>query len=208
MSSSFLKIIFYSYIFINLFINSICDDKCSYECGYESIYSPNINNTFFDFCDIHNKSIKFKLDNQGNIIKCCGDIKNESISSLVINDELLLYNYQLKNGACNYYSTYQSVNSLEECRNYNTSDNNNLCCFLRETEFIEDNSTNSTNFITSESCIEVNKYEIDRFKGINSNKFGKYKNENITGKFYLACDSSFSKINKFIFYFLFLYLYF
>ena len=189
----------------NLFINIICDDdKYSYECGYESISMPHINYSFIEFCDIHNKSIKFKLNNQGNITKCCGNIKNEGISSLVINDELFIYNYyQPKNGACNYYSTYPGANSLEDCRNLNTSDNNNLCCFLNETEI-----NNNSDFITSGSCIEVNKYEIDRFKGINSNKFGKYKNENITGKFYLACDSSFSKINKFIFYFLFLYLYF
>ena len=207
MSSSFLKIIFYSYIFINLFINGLCNYNYTYECD-GSVYTSDINVSFIEFCNNHSKSINFTLDNQGNISKCCGDIKNEGISSLVINDEFLIYNYKPKNGDCDYYSTYSLANSLEECRNKNVSDNNNLCCFLRETENIEDDSTNSINFTTSGSCIEVDKYEIDRFKGINSKKFDTFKNDNISEKFYLECYSSFYKINKIIFYLLFLYLYF
>ena len=193
MSSSFLKIISSTYIFINLFIISECSVKPHEDYNTE-IYN-------FTICKEDGYTTKFILDNQGNISKSCDDIKNEGISSLVINEELLIYNYQLKNVACNYYSTYPYANSLEDCRKLNTSDNN-LCCFLRETEY------NENSFTTSRSCIEVDKYEIDRFKGINSKKFEKFIDDTIPGKFYLECHSSFYKSNKIIFYLLFLYLYF
>ena len=154
-------------------------------------------------CSGDNSTLKIKLDNEGSISKNCEDINYGGISSIAYNDELILYNYRYDNVYCNYYSTYNESNSLEECRNFNKTDDNNLCCFLNET--IVDNNTF---FTTIGSCIEVNKYEIERFKGTTIEKFNKFISEGTPNKFYLSCDSSLYKINKIIFYLLFLYLYF
>ena len=60
-------------------------------------------------------------------------------------------------------------------------------------------------------CIEVNKYEKDRFKGITLDKYLNFNlsnidNDTIIG--HLSCDSTLYKINKLIFYLLFIYIFF
>ena len=185
MSSSFFKIIYHTFIVINLFFITICDDM---------------------------QVLKLTLNNEGYIRYISKDYMNISsnekkIVSIASDEELILYEYDNSIGNCN-AALNKSNNSteddaLEDCISKNANDNENFVCLLNMTYKDEDG-----NISYPKCCIEVNKYEKDRFKGINLDKYLNFNLSNIdndTTIGYLSCDSTLYKINKLILCLLFIY---
>ena len=193
MISSFnkLKLIYCTYIIINLFLLIICDDEdCIF---YNSECSSNLG---YD--------LEITYYNNGSINKECKNLfNNEAIfSSIAYEDRLKLYIYDGSEEKCIYYNDDANINSLECCKGKNKTDSNNLFCALN-VKF----KKNENESITYQGCIEVNEYEKDRFKGITEDY---YKSLNSTEKpiAYLFCDSELNQIKKLIFFLLFIYIYF
>ena len=185
MSSSFFKIIYHTFIVINLFFMTTCDDM---------------------------EVLKLTLNNEGYISKKNLNISsNETkIVSIASDEELILYEYDNSLGNCNAIlnnpNNSNEDDALEDCISKNANDNENFVCLLKMKYKDEDG-----NISYPKCCIEVNKYEKDRFKGINQDKYLNFNlsnidNDTIIG--YLSCDSTLYKINKLILCLLFIYIFF
>ena len=190
MSSSFFKIIYHTFIVINLFFIITCD-------GEGEFYKEEV--------------LKLTLNNSGYISKEFKNISsNETkIVSIAFDEKLVLYEYDNSVGNCsitlNNLNNSNEDNALEDCMSKKPNDNENFVCFLNMTYKI-----NEKNISYPKCCIEVNKYEKDRFKGITLDKYLNFNSSNIDiGKIigHLSCDSTLYKINKLIFYFLFIYIF-
>ena len=190
MSSSFFKIIYHTFIVINLFFIITCNDEGEF-------YKQEV--------------LKLTLNNSGYISKDNKYISsNETkIVSIAFDEKLVLYEYDNSVGNCsitlNNLNNSNEDDALEDCMSKKPNDNENFVCFLNMTYKI-----NEKNISYPKCCIEVNKYEKDRFKGITLDKylnfnFSNIDNETIIG--HLSCDSTLYKINKLIFYFLFIYIF-
>ena len=190
MSSSFFKIIYHTFIVINLFFIITC-----YEEGV--FYKEEV--------------LKLTLNNNGYISKDTMYISSNEIKivSIAFDEKLVLYEYDNSVGNCsiilNHLSNSNEDDALEDCMSKKPNDNENFVCFLNMTYKIDEE-----NISYPKCCIEVNKYEKDRFKGITLDKYLNFNlsnidNDTIIG--HLSCDSTLYKINKLIFYFLFIYIF-
>ena len=185
MGSSFLKIIYHTFIVINLFFIIICDDDNSKDV------------------------LKLTLNNEGYINISYINIPSNDIKivSIASNEQLILYEYDNSEGNCS-DSLFNPNNTnkddtLGDCTSKVANDNENFFCFLNMTYRDEEG-----NISHPKCCIEVNKYEKDRFKGITLDKYINFNlsnigNETIIG--HLSCHSTLYKINKLIVYLLFIY---
>ena len=191
MSSSFFKIIYHTFIVINLFFIITCNEGGEF-------YKEEV--------------LKLTLDNNGYISKENKTISsNETkIVSIAFDENLTLYEYGNSVGNCsialnNYLNYSKEDDALEDCMSKKPNDNENFVCFLNMKYKV-----NEENIFYPKCCIEVNKYEKDRFKGITLDKYINFNlsnidNDTIIG--HLSCDSTLYKINKLIFYFLFIYIF-
>ena len=189
-----LKKILYSYIIISIFFYSKFSTKG------DNINENLIYMTREDCSD--EECFKITIDINGTINKYC--IKNENNktnikTSIFVNNTFIIFDCmkkddekskkcQYKNNSNETYSSISDEPSSSNCIQKETSnDNNNDCCY-----FVEKNNDADINF----GCIEVNKYEYERFKwsGIISEKFNNYSNF-IGIKGYIECNSHISKIN-------------
>ena len=193
MDFSFFKLIYYTYIIINLFLFIICDDKdCIF---YNKECSTDLGS-----------DLEITYYRNGSINKECKNLFNNEIriSSIAYEDKLKLYIYDGTKEDCMYYDNDDDVNinSLEKCKGKNKTDSNNLFCALNVKYKNNENKTKAY-----QACFEVNEYEKDRFKGITEDY---YKSLNSTEKpiAYLFCDSELYQIKKLIFFLLFIYIYF
>ena len=158
------------------------------------------------------KVLKLTLNNEGYISTEDMNIaSNETkIVSIASDEKLILYEYDNSLGKCNaslnnLTNSIEDV-SLEDCILKKANDNENFVCFLNMT--YKNKGENITN---PKCCIEVNKYEKDRFKGINLDKYLNFNlsnNDNDTIVGHLSCDSTLYKINKLILCLLFIYIIF
>ena len=191
MGSSFLKIIYHTFIVINLFFIIICDDE-----------------------DNSMDVLKLTLNNEGYIDRDYINIPNNDtkIVSIAFNEKLILYDYNNSEENCTDTllnpSNTNEDDTLGDCISKVANDNENFFCFLNMT-YKDENGT----IFYPKCCIEVNKYEKDRFKGITLDKYIKYinfnfsniENDTIIGHF--SCDSTLYKINKLFFILLFIYIF-
>lgn len=178
MKSFVLKLFLYLYIIIS--------SKCSIT-GQEVISKENCTNE---------ECLKIILYNNGTINKTCvmnDYIKKDIRTSIVLNDMFIIFDC-LKKDSTNYnkcqYNLNDVTNNLDEkeCKNIGTSDDdNNECCYLEE-------SYNNNN---NNSCIEVNKYEYERFKwnDIIRDNFSNINSDFSEKQGYIKCNSNISKIN-------------
>ena len=191
MISSFFKLIFYTYLIINLFLLIICDIDGIDDCFF-----------YNSFC---NKSLGSDLEityySNGSINKECKNLFNNEIkiSSIAYEDKLKLFIYDGSEEKCTDYDDDEKINSLECCKGKNKTDSQNVLCAL-SVKYINENKT-------YQGCFEVNEYEKERFKGITADH---YKSFNSTEKpiAYLFCNSELYQIKKLIFFLLFIYIYF
>ena len=185
MSSSFFKIIYHTFIVINLFFITKSDNM---------------------------GVLKLTLNNEGYISREFMTIaSNETkIVSIASDEELILYEYDNSLGNCNFVlnnlNNSNEDDALEDCISKNANDNENFVCLLNMTYKNEEG-----NISYHKCCIEVNKYEKDRFKGINLDKYLNFNlsnSDNDTMIGHLSCDSTLYKINKLILCLLFIYIFF
>ena len=187
---SFFRLIFCTYLIINLLLLIICDvDDCIF-------YNSNCNKSL-------GADLEITYYSNGSINKECKHLFNNEtlISSIAYEDKLKLFVYDGSEEKC-IDNNDTNINSLECCKGKNKTDSHNLLCALNVKY-----KNNEGKNISYQGCFEVNEYEKERFKGINGYY---YKNFNITGKpiAYLFCDSELYQIKKLIFFLLFLYIYF
>ena len=192
MSSSFFKIIYHIFIVINLFFIITCDGEG--EFYKEEVLKLTLNNSVYI-----SKEFKNISSNETKIV------------SIAFDEKLVLYEYDNSVGNCsitlNNLNNSNEDDALEDCMSKKPNDNENFVCFLNMTYKIDEE-----NISYPKCCIEVNKYEKDRFKGITLDKYLNYNynfsnidNGTIIG--HLSCDSTLYKINKLIFYLLFIYIF-
>ena len=190
MSSSFFKIIYHIFIVINLFFIITCDGEG--EFYKEEVLKLTLNNSVYI-----SKEFKNISSNETKIV------------SIAFDEKLVLYEYGNSVGNCSIalknLNNSNEDDALEDCMSKKPNDNENFVCFLNMTYKI-----NEKNISYPKCCIEVNKYEKDRFKGITLDKYLNFNlsnidNETIIG--HLSCDSTLYKINKLIFYLLFIYIF-
>ena len=200
--------ILYLYIIITIFFNS------KFSTNGEETDGSLINMTRENCSD--EECFIITIDMNGTINKDC--IKNEynkenkakiKKTSIFSNNTFIIFDC-ISTQDEEYKKCYYKYNSKEtnwsisdepspsNCKKNKKSNNDNDCCYL-----VEKNDTD-TNF----GCIEVNKYEYEKFKwsGIIREQFGNLK-DLTEAKGYIECNSHISKINIlilisiFIFYF-------
>ena len=181
-------------------------------------YTDNIDNTnYIYYPDYSNCANYTKITLYRN-----GTVKDEAIFidkeiantiehemlSIVDGNKLIIYENNNSQSICSYSNTENSNVSLDDCNDLTPKvkeeNKNNLCCLLE---------TNDTKGIIDNRCVQVNKYEINRFRGITKNILNYYKQNNKFNKNLeydrvgiLTCYSKYYKINELLF--LSFYLYF
>ena len=127
--------------------------------------------------------------------------------SINYGEEFIIYNCEDKTNLnadyCMFYYDYDSTvpsigntSSSSFCMRKKIKNEDNICCHYRKKKGIE-NEVNS-------GCIELNKFEIERFKwNIPDSKFESY---NDPDKYIIQfeCESELFKLNKYIFLILFI----
>ena len=190
MKKYFFKSFIYIYILINIFIYIKCQEN-----NYTKI-------------TIHkNGTIETEeIVNENNI----------SITSIYYNESFIIYNYvnvsDLDNSYCMYYYNYSSSNNDTTQYNFvdvpsqssctgkkpRDKDTDNICCYYRQ-------KSNTTGI--KYGCIEINKYEIERFKwGISDILYNDYNESDIIMQ--IECNEKIYKTtNKYIILFIILILF-
>ena len=141
------------------------------------------------------KCLKITIYNNGTIDKECvvdeDYIKKDIRTSIALKNTLIIFDCAKKNST-NYnkcqYNLNDGTNNLDvnQCKDNGTSDEkNNECCYFKE------------KYNNNDGCIEVNKYEYERFKwnGIIRDNFSNINNDSTEKIGYIECNSNISKIN-------------
>ena len=118
------------------------------------------------------------------------DIEKYKDYSIVFEDKIIIFKCE-KNGAVE--CIYDNISS--SCSELDTTNKDYNCCQLKE----YNNATGQEN----ETCIEINKYEFERFKGLGEEQFKENLKNEKNNLAVLICFSKLYKINKFL---LFLFL--
>ena len=130
----------------------------------------------------------------GTIIrKCTDDFSLNEIGSIGLTDKIILYDCN-KDSNSNCKLNRNPMDNSENCLEISTKNSNSFCCRLKEEYYENETKINDTN-----SCVEVDKNEYERFKTINYS-LGyiekNFKNNNQTFGSLLCFD----KFQKFCFY--------
>ena len=130
-------------------------------------------------------------------------IEHEMLS-IVDGNKLIIYENNNSQSICSYSNTENSTVSLDDCNdltpNLKDENKNNLCCLL-ETYYTNKSDNTDKNIYQQNRCVQVNKFEINSFRGITKNIVNYYK-ENNKSKFkehnisILICHSKYYKINE------------
>ena len=169
----------------------------------------------------NDRCLKITINKEGEISKeCVYDVKNaglNTINSLVVKDEIIIYDCvsDKKESECIYSlnsiggnNTYDLSNepSPNTCIRKKTINSNNDCCYFRET--INQTKLNTSSKINY-GCIEMNKFEIDKFKFmINEEKISEFIKNNNISRGMIECYSRIYKINISIIFIIFFFLFF
>ena len=194
---SFIKLYLHIYIFFNILTFINCKDEENY-------------NFTCDRITINKNGIKTIEE---NIISA----KEDTIFSMKINESFVIYNCENDSltprddeNSCMHYYNYSVDYSGEEtfspeqtpsinfCNRKNTRNKDNICC-----HYIEKNNEKEKPISI---CIELNKYEIQRFKWIISiENFDKYqRNQTNNSIVRIECNDEIYKLNKYIILFFFI----
>ena len=134
-----------------------------------------------------------ELKHNGDYEKIDIDIDkyNDEVFSIAYDTSLFLFEKNTtEQNNCSYFDESQSQ-SMETCKNYNTNISKDYtCCVLYLTENTQ--GTDQTEESTGR-CIQVNKHELSRYKGISLEKFNKEKGNG--NKAALVCSSKYYKMN-------------
>ena len=138
--------------------------------------------------------------------------------SIVDGNKLIIYENNNSESICSYSNTKNISNvSSDYCKELtpNVKNKNNLCCLL-ETNYTSKEDNEDDDKYHPKRCVQVNKFEINRFRGITKNILNYYKEYNKDKDDYnkieynvsiLTCHSKYYKINElFIFILLFILL--
>ena len=164
-------------IYILLLINIV---KCQNSDGY-------INCTKITIY----KNGTFKNDTLRNISK------NMAITSIQFNDYFIIYDCmnEITENDCTYNNENKSNDYLglalspQTCINKNVRVEDNICCYYRKK--VNDNITYG--------CLEVNKYEIQKFNRVfKNNQFDQWNISYNNSIIEIECNDKINKINKFI----------
>ena len=170
------------FIYLNITISlAYCEDQ---ELNYYKIELKN-NGSFY----VNNVSID---ENEFN--------NKDDKTFSIVNDQTLTI-FQKKDGDqyCSFSYVDDANATIDDCR-YRNTNKDNICCFLNIT------GTNFTNIsdisdiskkITWKRCVQVNKYEIKRFRGIPRVNYDKINATKID-KGMIQCSSNYYKINELI----------
>ena len=138
--------------------------------------------------------LKTIIYNNGSIEKYCIDDnknKNQIITSIQYNESLIIYNC-IEEGEgslndCKYDYIKNELDFSKNCFNLDTKFEDNICCLIR---------IKHEGRVLTSGCIELNKYEIERFRwGISSIQFENDSNNNSSPVAIIECNDKISKIN-------------
>ena len=141
-------------------------------------------------CIIENSTcLKIILYKNGTIDKECVpnlvDIEKykDDPYSIAFDDKIIIFE-------CEKNETVECIynNTNSPCSELNTTNKDYNCCQLKE----YNNATGKEN----ETCIEINKYEFERFKGLGEKQFKENLNDKKNNISILICFSKLYKINK------------
>ena len=129
--------------------------------------------------------------------------KNNTITSIQFNEYFIIYDCmnEIRENSCKFNNENKSNDyygmglSAQTCNGKKVSVDDNICCFYRK-KF--ENNTKDDN-ITSIGCLEVNKYEIQKFsRAFQDNQFDKKNNSYNSSIIEIECNDKINKINKYI----------
>ena len=162
---------------------------------------------FFAFCKEQDyiedkcgekKCLRIILYNNGLIEEKC-EQQDDYISepmTITLEDKIIIYQCKNKEGFECKYNPQMKYNNSSICLTKNVTSKENSCCYIIQKEI-----KNNTIYHQQESCIEINKYEFERYRGINESKYDSI-NDNNTNISVLICFGKLNKINKFLILFL------
>ena len=175
MTLSFANLFFLIYIISNIFSGSYCENITCEKIILNKNGIIRHNSSIITVINATKKNaMVFSIDKREEFIifNCYNKSKNDS-------DDCMYYYGDNYNDSPN--------NELEApspsfCRRRNTANKNNICCHYREKKII----TNDIKTISR--CLELNKYEIERFKWIISdNTFNNFNTSNNSVMHEICC---------------------
>ena len=120
--------------------------------------------------------------------------KDDKTFSIVNDNTLTIYQKIDDDQVCSFSYVDDANATIDDCRSRNTN-KDNICCLLN----IEEINTDDNSEKTRKSCVQVNKYEIKRFRGIPKVIYDKINNTaEFDMKGMIQCSSNYYKINELI----------
>ena len=188
---SFIKLYLHIYIFFNIltFINCEDEENYNFTCDRITINKNGIKTIEENITTAKEDTIFSMKINESFVIYNC-----ENDSQTPRDDEyscMYYYNHQVNYSNAETFSPEQTP-SINFCNRKHTRNKDNICCHYNE-------KNNETNYTISQ-CIELNKYEIQRFKWIISiENFEKYqRNQTNNSIVRIECNNEIYKLNKYI----------